>query len=79
MTSGLHITRGGRFDQKNLNVHNQKYLPKNFLENLEEQIECGTVPKFVIGYNIIIRPKKKGFGWSNPTDPRYPADPRYFY
>ena len=23
-------------------------------------------------------PKKKGFDWRNPTDPRYPADPTYF-
>ena len=26
---------------------------------------------------IILRPKKV-FDWRNPTDPRYPADPRFF-
>ena len=25
------------------------------------------------------RPKKKVLDWRNPTDPRYPADPTYFY
>ena len=52
------------------------------LDLSEQTIWCKV---YLCGYGtstvaMKIRPKiKKVFDWRNPTDPRYPADPRYLY
>ena len=37
------------------------------------------VPPMQAAKCILVRPKKKVIDWRNPTNPRYSADPRYFY